>query len=230
MPAIEALVSQAEEHRSKTGRPLVTLSYAQSFDGSLAAHRGKPLALSGPLSLELTHRLRAAHEAILVGIGTLLSDNPQLTVRLVEGRQPQPLVLDSRLRTPPEARLFSGPCKPWIAALNPLPSDRQAALEQAGARLLPFDPGPDGRIPLPALLERLAGQGVNSLMVEGGAEVLVAFLAQRLADQAVITIAPIFVGGLHALSQETPLYPFLRLKDFNFEQLGEDLVIWGKVV
>jgi 3,4-dihydroxy 2-butanone 4-phosphate synthase/GTP cyclohydrolase II len=164
-----------------------------------------------------------------VGIGTLLADNPQLTVRLVEGRQPQPVVLDSRLRTPPDARLFSGPCNPWIAALEPLPSSKQAALERAGARLLSFDPGPDGRIPLPALLECLAGQGVNSLMVEGGAEVLAAFLAQRLADQAIITIAPLFVGGLHALSPDIPLSPFPRLHDYNCERLGEDLIIWGKI-
>ncbi|HEX9595492.1 MAG TPA: RibD family protein, partial [Anaerolineales bacterium] len=81
-------------------RPTVTLSYAQSLDGSIALHRGEPLTLSGPESMAMTHRLRAAHDAILVGIGTVISDDPQLNVRLVEGRNPQVVVLDSRLRLP----------------------------------------------------------------------------------------------------------------------------------
>src|SRR5262249_24805677 len=86
---IAALVQKAAEHHRYTGRPLVTLSYAQSVDGSIAARPGQPLALSGAQSMTLTHQLRAAHDAILVGIGTVLADNPRLTVRLVEGKNPQ---------------------------------------------------------------------------------------------------------------------------------------------
>src|SRR5512133_2370683 len=103
MSPLEELLSDA----GREGRPLVTLSYAQSLDGSLAAQRGTPLALSGPQSMELTHRLRAAQDAILVGIGTVLSDNPRLTVRLVEGSQPQPVILDSHLRFPLNANLLT---------------------------------------------------------------------------------------------------------------------------
>src|SRR5262249_3832268 len=97
---IAALVQRAAAHPRRTGRPFVTLSYAQSVDGSIAARPGQPLALSGAQSMTLTHQLRVAHDAILVGIGTVLADNPRLTVRLVEGKNPQPIVADSHLRFP----------------------------------------------------------------------------------------------------------------------------------
>jgi riboflavin-specific deaminase-like protein len=94
------VLQSAAAHRQCLGRPFVTLSYAQSLDGSIADRPGRPLALSGEASMALTHSLRASHEAILVGIGTVLADNPSLNVRLVAGKNPQPIVVDSRLRFP----------------------------------------------------------------------------------------------------------------------------------
>ena len=88
------------------GVPYVTLTYAQSLDGSIAATPGRPLSISGPVSMTLTHALRAAHDAILVGIGTILADNPQLTVRYLKGKDPQPVIVDSRLRCPLDARVL----------------------------------------------------------------------------------------------------------------------------
>src|SRR4029450_6900487 len=132
---ITALVKKAAEQHRHTGRPFVTLSYAQSVDGSIAARPGQPLALSGTRSMTLTHQLRAAHDAILVGIGTVLADNPRLTVRLVEGKNPQPIVADSRLRFPLSANLLCAhPLAPWIAAGEPADASRQRVLEAAGAR------------------------------------------------------------------------------------------------
>lgn len=229
MLQIDALLAGAQEHCRRAGRPLVTLSYAQSLDGSLAAAPGRPLALSGPASLTLTHRLRAAHAAILVGIGTVLADDPRLTVRLADGGQPQPVVLDSRLRTPLRARLLSGQRAPWIATLEDAPGDRQAALRSAGARLLTFSHGLDGRVPLPDLLARLASEGIYSLMVEGGAQTLTAFLSQGLADQVVITIAPLFVGGLPALTPGSAFKQFPHLEQAGCERLDEDFIVWGKL-
>ena len=278
MEPIETWLAEASTRCRQLGRPLVTLSYAQSLDGCITTRRGQPLALSGPQSLRLTHRLRAMHAAILVGIGTVLADNPSLTVRLVEGKNPQPVVLDSRLRFPPDARLLRERASPpWIATLDSAAPERQAVLQAAGARLLLLPPAADGRVSLPTLLECLAGLGVNSLMVEGGAAVITSFLTQRLVDQVVLTIAPCFIGGLHAVGQDcilpasakqdtspavgqdcersyasplsnhsrqndlpvvgqdserseaSPLPHIPRLKDIEYQRLGEDLIVWGRL-
>ena len=198
MQAIESWLAQAEAHRRETGKPLVSLCYAQSLDGSITARRGEPTALSGQESSRLTHQLRAAHDAILVGVGTVLADNPRLTVRLAQGRQPQPVILDSHCRTSLDARLLrEHPLPAWIATTQAAPSERRLALESARGRLLVLPAGSQGRVDLPALLDCLAEMGVNSLMVEGGANVITSFLSQHLADQVVLTIAPVFLGGLH---------------------------------
>jgi 3,4-dihydroxy 2-butanone 4-phosphate synthase/GTP cyclohydrolase II len=242
MVPIEAWLGEAEAHRRRFKRPLVTLSYAQSLDGCLTIQRGFPQALSGPASLALTHQLRAAHDAVLVGIGTLLADNPRLTVRLVEGTDPQPVVLDTHLRFPLHANLLRHPHPPWIAAGDRADAAKAAALEKAGARLLRLPTQPAGEIDLDLLLERLAALGIASLMVEGGARVITAFLRQSLVDQVVLTIAPVFLGGLHAVEEPvgqgsgqgepTPAtnLAFPRLQQAGCEPRGEDLVVWGKLV
>ena len=220
---------QADQHRQKTGRPLVSLCYAQSLDGCLAARRGRPTRLSGAESSRLTHQLRAAHDAILVGVGTVIADDPQLTVRLVEGRNPQPVILDSRLRTPIQAGLLQRTSQPaWIATTPAADPERRAALESAGARLLVLPPDGAGRVSLPALLEVLAEDGVRSLMVEGGAQVITGFLGQRLADWVSITIAPVILGGLPAV--EPCLAGPSRLTQVHTGQLGEDVVIFGRLL
>ena len=118
------------------GNPWVTLAYAQSIDGSIAAWRGKPLAISNTASMEITHHLRARHQAILIGIGTLLADDPQLNVRLVPGDDPQPVVLDNHLRFPTGARLRGGSKQPWIMAsseASPRREDAERATQCHGA-------------------------------------------------------------------------------------------------
>ncbi len=234
MIPIEKLTEGAKSHRKRYGMPLVTLSYAQSLDGSIAAVRGKPLALSGSASQHMTHRLRSVHDAILVGIGAVLADNPRLTVRLVEGNDPQPVILDSALRFPLEANLLKRIEKlPWIAATETANADRQTALEKAGARVFYFSPDAEGHVPLLPLLQRLAEEGVNSLMVEGGAGVISAFLSAGLVDQVVLTIAPCFVGGLHAVAFEGKYLPpglsFPRIIPIHVDKLEENIIIWGRI-
>ncbi|MEO6061426.1 MAG: RibD family protein [Thermoflexales bacterium] len=181
-------------------RPFVTVAFAQSIDGSLAAEPGKPLPLSGPESSAYTHRLRAAHDAILVGIGTVLADNPRLTVRLAAGPHPQPIVVDSRLRFPDGAALLAHPAHPvWIATTAAAPQDRLRALCLAGALAFAFPADPNGHVSLPDLLDELGARGIQRLMVEGGAAVITAFLSQGLADRLSVTIAPQLVGGVRAL-------------------------------
>jgi 3,4-dihydroxy 2-butanone 4-phosphate synthase/GTP cyclohydrolase II len=225
----EGLRELLELPASRDGRPFVTLTYAQSLDGSIAARRGEQTIISGPDAGRLTHRMRAHHDAILVGIGTVIADDPQLTVRLVRGPNPQPVVVDSRLRFPTWAKLLRGERRPWIATTEAADLRRQAALEAAGARVFRLPADADGLVSLPALLEHLHHLHIRSLMVEGGATVISHFLAAHLADRLVLTIAPMLLGGLNAVSElgqmngrEMP-----RLARPRYQSLGKDVVLFG---
>ncbi len=211
------------------GRPLVTLTYAQSLDGSIAARPGHPLGISCSESQTFTHSLRAAHDAILVGIGTVLADNPRLNVRLVSGRNPQPVLLDSRLRFPSYANLLKDGNHPWIITTPSAEESRQRDLEHQGARVFRLPEGSCGGIDLTALLDKLGEMAITSLMVEGGAQVITSFISSKLVDQVIVTVAPVLVGGLRVLesSLQLPLGNFPRLKQVSFHQVGEDLVLWG---
>lgn len=227
----DSILEVIQNGPSLVGRPFVTLAYAQSLDGSLAARRGEPLSLSGLESQKLTHRLRASHSAILVGISTILADDPQLNVRLVEGENPQPVILDSGLRTPPQARVFQSMI-PWIAGTLPVEPGRAAALEACGAKLLVFPAGDDGRVQIPLLLHRLAELDVMRLMVEGGSAVITSFLREGLVDLLVLTIAPILVGGQPGIDhllcdKRSPREGFPKLLKMKASRLGDDLIVWG---
>ncbi len=227
-PWIGDLLDGAEDFRLQQGRPFVTLSYAQSIDGCIAAQANQPLALSGSESLSLTHQLRAAHDAILVGIGTVLADNPRLTVRLIEADNPQPVVLDSRLRFPPDARLLAK-ASPWIVTTEDASLQRQRDLEAVGAMVLRLPTAASGRIDLDQLLAQLAERGINSLMVEGGATVITSFLSSRHIDHLVLTVAPTLVGGLAAVGRcnTEDGHPMPRLRSPHYTQLGQDLIVRG---
>jgi 3,4-dihydroxy 2-butanone 4-phosphate synthase/GTP cyclohydrolase II len=225
------LPANAAAHRERTDRPLVTVSYAQTLDGCLALRQGEPAPISGEASMRLTHRLRAAHHAILVGIGTVLADDPHLTVRLADGQNPQPIVVDSNLRFPVGARLTTHPCGAWIATTEAGDDTRRATLEEAGARLLVLPAHGDGHIDLRALLVHLGELGIDSLMVEGGAALITSFLRLKLADRAVITIAPSFAGGYHAVQPlKIDHWNHLpRLHAMQAAPVGDDLVVWGNL-
>jgi 3,4-dihydroxy 2-butanone 4-phosphate synthase/GTP cyclohydrolase II len=235
MDTLEGWLEEMREQAARPGRPLVTLSYAQSLDGCLAFGRGQPAGLSGAPSMRMTHRLRSLHDTILVGIGTVLSDDPQLNVRLVEGKNPQPVVIDSRLRFPLTARLLKREKDlPWIAAGRGADANRIATLERQGARVIPVDLDPTGGVLLDDLLVQLYAMGTRSLMVEGGARVITSFLAARLADLAVVTIAPVYLGGLHVVdkplgTRQSGPWRVPVLAEPCYQQAGRDMVVWGRV-
>ncbi|MFQ5922956.1 MAG: RibD family protein [Anaerolineales bacterium] len=224
----DRLLARVPARGIRAKRPSITISYAQSLDGSIASASGKPLSLSSQETLEMTHCLRAVHDAILVGIGTVLVDNPQLTVRHVDGENPQPVILDTYLRTPNDASILEHPKPPLIATGSTPNRERAEEIEQAGGRVLSFQTRDDGLVELPALMERLGQIGVTSVMVEGGTRVISSFLRDQLADCMVITIAPSLVGGRHAvedLSQDS----MPRLGEPEWAAFGPDLVVWGEV-
>lgn len=210
-----------------SGRPLVTLSYAQSLDGSVSLRRGEPLKISGPESQALTHRLRAAHDAILIGIGTVLADDPQMNVRHAVGNDPQVIVLDSHLRLPLTAKLLRNDVKPIIFCVEAADVLAQTKLEDAGARVERQTGGTATEVDLELLLARLMELGISSLMVEGGGSVIASFLYQNMVDRVMITIAPTFIGGFRIPETVTDILP--RLKSPEIEKAGEDIIVFGIV-
>jgi riboflavin-specific deaminase-like protein len=227
---LRRVLSRAEAFRLKMKRPFVIVSYAQSLDGSIASKTRQSLNLSGPAAMRLTHQIRAASDAILIGIETVLCDNPRLTVRLVEGRNPQPVVLDTHLRMPLDAELTRRSDRPaWIASSRHHHGFGQEQLNRAGARILACEVARDGRIDLKHLMPLLAERGINSLMVEGGARVITAFVNSRLVDQFVVTVSPQMIGGLPVIDSDAVCNGFrLQLENVHYQPLDGDLILWAR--
>lgn len=228
---MEGLFTWLEATSRPQARPTVTVSYAQSLDGSIAAPGGSRLILSGPGSMRMTHRLRGAHDAIMVGIGTVLTDDPQLTVRQVQGKNPRPFVVDTHLRTPPNARVLRAGRPAVIVAAEGADGRAHDSLVAAGAQVLVLPTTPDGLIHLPELVTMLESLHVRRLMVEGGAKLITSFLNARLVDRMVITVCPCLVGGLHATEplRRSPSGEFPRLNRPHSTVIGDDMVIWGEL-
>jgi 5-amino-6-(5-phosphoribosylamino)uracil reductase/diaminohydroxyphosphoribosylaminopyrimidine deaminase/5-amino-6-(5-phosphoribosylamino)uracil reductase len=212
--------------------PRITISYAQSLDGRIATATGDSRWISGPSTLRLAHRLRRDHEALLVGIGTVLRDDPQLTCRLPgkRSRSPARVVLDSALRLPPDCRLARGAGElPTLVFTAGASAARRSALEALGVRVVESPPDPEGRVALRWALEHLADLGYASLFVEGGARVITSFLRQHLVHRLLVVVAPLLIGegvqavgdlGVRALSEA--LRPRrCRVRRFGTERVWE---------
>jgi riboflavin-specific deaminase-like protein len=220
-------------------QPLVTLHFAQSLDGRIGlGPEHERTLLSSEEGIVRAHEARAAHDAVLVGIETLLHDDPRLTARGTTGQQPLRVVLDSALRTPETARVLtadkgSGQVLLFCAAERATP-ERRRRLEQAGAEVLPTSAGRHGRVQLVEALDALAARGVKRLLVEGGARVLTSFLQAGLATRAEIEIAPLWLGApaTAALCElgVTHLGQALRLEQVVVQQLGANIFVCGDIV
>ncbi len=226
---LDALRAARKSTPSSKKRPFITLSYAQSLDGSLALHAGEPYPISGHGSLQLTHMLRAEHDAILVGIGTILADNPQLNVRLAPGSDPQTIILDSQLRTPADSKVFENPSSPWIATTAAETAELAQALLEKGARILSYPSAERAKIPLDNMLFDLFDSGIRSLMVEGGAEVIRSFIQHQLVDWIMLTIAPKILAGLPAISSDGHVLAHgpITLQDPGWQRIDDDVIVWG---
>ncbi|MBO6638242.1 MAG: bifunctional diaminohydroxyphosphoribosylaminopyrimidine deaminase/5-amino-6-(5-phosphoribosylamino)uracil reductase RibD [Roseitalea sp.] len=182
--------------RSSTKRAHVTLKLAVSADGMIGRRGAGQVAITGPVARAQSHLMRAEHDAILVGIGTVLEDNPELTCRLegLEDRSPRRIVLDSHARLPLRSRLVgtAGRVPVHVATLDPQ-SDRARALAEKGVRIIAGE-SHGGAVALPELTEDLAAIGVASVLVEGGATVADAFLREGLADRIALFESDVVVG------------------------------------
>jgi GTP cyclohydrolase II len=211
------------------GRSFVTISFAQSLDGSITQKRGHWTPISGDESMRMTHQLRAAHQAILIGIGTALADDPELTVRLVEGPQPQPVLIDSQLSLPLSANLLMHPNLPWIFTTERADEARQQALEATGARVIRVPENASGKVSLTAVLDKLYQESIQTIMVEGGARIITSFLRAKRVDYIIITIAPKLLGGLNAIEYLNDS-GVPQLQNTQYHLVGSDIVLAGEVV
>jgi GTP cyclohydrolase II len=215
-------------------RPRVLVHYAQTLDGRIATLSGSSQWISGPEALRFAHELRAAHDAVLVGVGTVLQDDPHLTVRHAQGPDPLKVVLDSRLRIPSSAVLLRESADQTIVLTTPAASspDRER-VERTGARVLVVLADAAGQVELQDGLRQLARLGIGSVMAEGGARVITTLLRNRLADRLVICMAPIVLGrGLEAVGDLgiAQLGQALGLKAMHIRRLGDDLILSGDLV
>jgi diaminohydroxyphosphoribosylaminopyrimidine deaminase/5-amino-6-(5-phosphoribosylamino)uracil reductase len=223
--------------RMMTGRPYVRCKLAMSLDGRTAMASGESQWITGEAARRDVQRLRARSSAILTGVDTVLADDPSLNVRLaptelpgVEDadylRQPLRVVLDSRLRTPPTARLLSLPGRTLVCCSQP-DAERRGALEAAGAEVLALGGG--ARLDLGEVLEALGQLGVNELLVEAGPRLAGAFIAAGLVDELILYVAPHLMGdaarGLCHLPGLERMVDRVALQFAELRQVGADLRI-----
>ncbi len=214
------------------GRPLVTLKAAVTLDGYIASNTGDSQWISGPESRSRAHAMRAKSDAVLVGIETVLSDDPLLTVRHVTGLDPMRVVMDSSLRIPESSRLIeTAPQTPVLLVHTGADAKRIKTLNAIdGVETLICDPNVDGRVSLTDLLDKLAARGVLSLLVEGGGSVHGSFAKASLADRFCLFIAPKLLGNGRpwvAFKGISNIDDAIALHDLGVTPIGNDLMIEG---
>jgi len=212
-------------------RPLVTVHYAQTLDGRIASRTGDSRWVSGEGSLRLAHELRAAHDAVLVGIGTVLADDPKLTVRLVPGASPVRVVVDSRLRIPLNANVLAEDARTIVATTSLASEDRAAAIRARGAEVLRVKADADGHVDLRDLLAELRRDGIRSVLIEGGRGIITAALREHVVDRLTICIAPKVIGeGIAAVGELhiDKLCDAMTFERSGFIASGGDVVFYGE--
>jgi len=233
-------INEAFLHFHTTGGPFVTLKAAMTLDGKIATRTGDSRWITGPKARRFVHLQRARSGAVLVGIGTLLADDAQLTARLpgvTLPRQPLRIVVDSRLRTPPDCaavRLATPEAPLLIATQESVDSARARALIQEGVEILSLPADITGRVDLSALIQELAKRQIISIWVEGGGELHASLLAAGLAHKAFFFIAPKLLGGKNAPTPLEGIGPGLMdeavpLDSLAVHRFGADIAIEGHI-
>jgi len=225
--------SDADGHGGEGSRPTVTLHYAQTLDGRIATRAGHSRWISCASSLQLAHRLRAEHRAVMVGVGTVFADNPRLTVRLVPGESPLRVIVDSTLRLPLDAHVLADGAAPTlVATTRRAPEDRLRDVASRGADVLVVGQEPSGRVDLRDLLRQLGRMEISSLLIEGGAGIITSALHDCLVERIVVCIAPKVIGsGIEAIGNLDILRmeDALRFTETRFSALGGDVIFDGQL-
>lgn len=234
-----AQLNRAYLHWVTTGRPYVILKAGMTLDGKVATAKGESRWITGPRARQDAHRLRSQVDAVVVGVGTILHDDPTLTARLsarplkLASRQPLRVVLDSRLRTPPTATVCAKQdrAKTLIVTTSRASRSRRRPFERAGVEVLSLSTK-NGRVSLPALMTMLGKRGITSVLIEGGSTVNAAALREKLVNHVLLYLAPTLMGGQDAkavIGDRSPkrLAQALPLRHLTVRRIGKDLVVEG---
>jgi len=220
------------EIRPRHDRPFVVLKYAQTLDGRIATSTGDSKWISGEPERVVSHALRAACDSVMVGIGTVLSDDPELTVRMVAGASPMRAVLDTDLRIPLDAKILGPESATTVITTDRSDPERRRLLRDRGVRVEIVGQD-DGRVSIREALASLRGNGVESVMVEGGSHVITSLLSAGLVDRIIVGIAPILVGtgtqAVNGLGIRT-IASGIRIENRTVLPLGNDIIVAGDVI
>ncbi len=215
--------------------PFVTLKIAQTLDGKIGTASGESKWITGAEAREEGHRLRDANDAILVGINTVLADDPSLTARIPGGRDPLRVIVDSQLRIPLTAKVLTqqSPAKTVIAALSKAPKNKMKRLRDAGAEVM-IVKSAQGRVDLRDLMKKLGGKDIMSVLIEGGSEINASALKAGVVDKVVLFLAPLLMTGVNSrcsIGGPSPLKlsQALRLDDVTVKFVGTDLMVAGYI-
>jgi diaminohydroxyphosphoribosylaminopyrimidine deaminase/5-amino-6-(5-phosphoribosylamino)uracil reductase len=224
-------------HHARTERPYLIAKFAASLDGKIATRTGDSQWISGPEARQMGHQLRHLCDGIVVGAGTAVADNPRLTTRLFhipEARHPLRILMDSRGRVPLDSQLFQPdlPGSTLTATTNQMPGSHRVALNRRGVETFMFPATPAGQVDVAFLLDELGWRGLNSLLVEGGGELLGSFFAAGLVNEVWAFLSPLIIGGDEA---PTPvrgngaarLADAWQLQNLQVETVGQDILVRG---
>jgi len=210
-------------------RPHITLKFAETLDGRISAKDGSSRWISSPESRVFAHKLRARNDAVLVGIGTVLRDNPALTTRLVKGKNPARVIIDRKLKTPLDSKVVksASSIKTFVITTSKSPKKKATKLRALGVQLIVVPSGKSGEIDLKKVIRILYQKGLKNVLVEGGSGIITSFLKSGLADKVIAIIAPKILGeGTHPVGGLGigNIKRALKLKIKKVKRLGGDIV------
>lgn len=228
-------LNQVFFHYIRTGRPFVVMKYAMTMDGKIAARTGEAKWITAEAARDHVQKLRHRYTGIMVGIGTVLADDPLLTCRLAEGKNPVRIICDTHLQTPLTARVVTTTEQAQtIIATGCADRNKYLPYEEAGCQVM-YIPEKDGHIDLTVLMEKLGKAGIDSILLEGGGTLNWAALNSGIVQKTQVYIAPKLFGGAEAktpvagIGVDFPKEAF-RLTNSKISQIGEDFLIESEVV
>jgi len=216
-------------HSMTLGRPWVTAKAALSLDGDIALENGESKWISGPLARKRAHLMRAENDAVMVGVGTIIRDDPMLTVREVDGKSPIKIVVDKYLDTPPDAKVLNhGGCV-FLTGQH-ADEEREKRLIARGAKVIRRTMDDTQRIPAVEMLRELKSLGVNHLLIEGGGKLIGSFIASGTVDEYSLFIAPRVLGKGLRISDNIVfkhMEETISMRQVRLRRIGDDIWFEG---